>query len=634
MKSNLRQPVLPLIALTLLFGAYALLAWPALSGPFIFDDFPNLQNIAILNNGISFERIREYLAAFIGSPGRPLAALSFLLNATHWPTDPYSFKATNLLIHLINGGLLYGLIRQWQRAAPMLPQHLAWPLLVVAIWLLHPLQLSAQMLVVQRMTLLSASFCLIGLWAYSALLMRAKSILDAFMALAALGLCTILAFLCKENGALLPLLAWVVNATLLREPLARQTPKVRRMIAAGSILPSIAVFYSLLQTATQANAFTSREFNLYERLLTQAHVLGDYIRHILLPRLSGSGLYFDDYPISRSLFAQPSTSILILAFLGLIVFAVLNRDRRPLLSFGILWFFAGHAMESSFLPLELYFEHRNYLPLLAFAMLLSTIPFRLPDRRAVAFGLLGLWMALLALITGLQAPVWGDAQRLVHTWASEKPHSLRATQELARYHYDAGNPQEAVNVLAKARAQGMRHADLPLSLLLAKCWQPQVQLPIDAYKASLNALQNAPFTTSTLSNLKLLRQSVQNGQCPKTINDAQWIKLSDVMLTQPKYRALAEANIRIERANFYIAKRDLNATMREFEAAYAAAPNVPLSLRVAEVLISAGLLDEAEAWIRKGMEAPQPFFDRMIYDQTDESRKLLALIDEAQKNIQ
>ena len=267
-------------------------------------------------------------------------------------------------------------------------------------------------------------------------------------------------------------------------------------------------------------------------------------------------------------------------------------------------------------------------------MLLSAIPFQLPDRRAVAFGLLGLWMALLVLITGLQAPVWGDAQRLVHTWASEKPHSLRATQELARYHYDAGNPQEAVNVLARARAQGMRYADLPLSLLLAKCWQPQVQLPLDAYTASLNALHSAPFSTSTLSSLKLLRQSVQNGQCPDTLNEEQWLALSETMLAQPKYRTLAESNIRTERANFYIAKRDLNATMREFEAAYAATPNVPLSLRTAEVLISAGLLDEAEAWIRKGMDAPQPFFDRMIYDQTDESRKLLALINTARMNTQ
>lgn len=631
MNTDLRQTLLPLTALMLIFGCYTLLAWPALSGPFIFDDFPNLQNIAILNDGITFEKVREYLASFLDSPGRPLAALSFLLNATHWPTEPYSFKVTNLIIHLINGGLLYGLLRKWQRAAGDLPRHMAWPLLAVAIWLFHPLQLSAQMLVVQRMTLLSASFCLIGLWAYTGLLMRAKTTCDAFIALTALGACTILAFLCKENGALLPLLALVANATILRPLIEQQTTGARRLLAAGCILPAAVLMAGMVHVAMQPNAFTHRDFGLYERLLTQLHVLGDYIRHILLPRLSGSGLYFDDYPITRALFDHTSTALLAIGMFAAALFALLQRRRRPLLSFGILWFFAGHAMESTLLPLELYFEHRNYLPLLAFAMVFSAIPFRLQGRASIGFGLLGLWLALLVLITGLQAPVWGNSQRLVHTWASEKPYSLRATQELARYHYDAGNPQEAVDVLASAYARGIPYADLPLSMLLAKCWQPHVKLPFQAYIKSLEALHSSPFSTSTLTSLKHLRQSAQNGQCPDTIDGAQWLELSDVMLAQPKYRALAAGNIHIERANYFIAKRDLNGTMREFEAAYAAAPSVPLSLRIAEVLISAGLLDDAEAWITKGMSAPQPLFDRLMYDQTVKSRRLLAILADARK---
>jgi hypothetical protein len=631
MKTDYRQTLLPLTALILLFGSYALLAWPALSGPFIFDDFPNLQNLAILNSGVTVEKVREYLASFLDSPGRPLAALSFLLNATHWPAEPYSFKVTNLVIHLINGGLLYGLLRQWQRAAPVLPQHVAWPLLAVAIWLFHPLQLSAQMLVVQRMTLLSTSFCLIGLWSYTALLMRAKNTHGAFLALAALGTCTLLAFLCKENGALLPLLAWVANATILRPLIERQTTGAKRLLAVGCTLPVAALMAGMIHVAMQPNAFAHRDFGLYERLLTQLHVLGDYIRHILLPRLSGSGLYFDDYPITRALFDHASTVLLALAMLTAALFALLQRKRWPLVSFGILWFFAGHLMESTLLPLELYFEHRNYLPLLAFAMVLSAIPFRLQERASIGFGLIGLWLALLALISGLQAPVWGDAQRLVHTWASERPASLRATQELARYHYDAGNPQQAVDVLAKAYARGMPYADLPLSMLLAKCWQPQVNLPFEPYKKSIDALHNAPFSTSTLTSLKYLRQSAQNGQCPDTIDGSQWLELSEAMLAQPKYRVLAAGNIHIERANYFIAKRDLNGTMREFEAAYAVAPSVPLSLRIAEVLISAGLLDEAEAWITKGMSAPQPLFDRLMYDQTMKSRRLLVMLAEARK---
>ena len=43
----------------------------------------------------------------------------------------------------------------------------------------------------------------------------------------------------------------------------------------------------------------------------------------------------------------------------------------PLVSFGIAWFLVGHGMESTFLPLEIVHEHRNYLPL--FGILLAVV---------------------------------------------------------------------------------------------------------------------------------------------------------------------------------------------------------------------------------------------------------------------
>ncbi len=53
-----------------------------------------------------------------------------------------------------------------------------------------------------------------------------------------------------------------------------------------------------------------------------------------------------------------------LFILGLILTALVRRKKWPLFAFAVLWFFAGHALESTFLPLEYFFEHRNYLPLL------------------------------------------------------------------------------------------------------------------------------------------------------------------------------------------------------------------------------------------------------------------------------
>ena len=69
--------------------------------------------------------------------------------------------------------------------------------------------------------------------------------------------------------------------------------------------------------------------------------------------------------------------------------------------------------------------------------------------------------------------------------------------------------------------------------------------------------------------------------------------------------------------------------MHEFEAAYAARPTVELSQKAAEVLLSAGLTDEAAKWLENGLKLKQPFFDSLMYDPKDYSRNLLKAIESA-----
>ena len=38
------------------------------------------------------------------------------------------------------------------------------------------------------------------------------------------------------------------------------------------------------------------------------------------------------------------------------------RRRYPLLLLALLFFLVGHSMESTVIPLEMVYEHRNYLP--------------------------------------------------------------------------------------------------------------------------------------------------------------------------------------------------------------------------------------------------------------------------------
>ncbi len=626
----LRKNALILSAvLLLILLTYASLAWSALSGPFVFDDYPNLQNLELLGDDVS-GNLGRYLASFIGSPGRPIAALSFLINDTAWPSEPFSFKYTNLMIHLLNGVLLFGLLRQLTKTCPALPQSPFWPLLAMAAWLFHPLQLSAQMLVVQRMTLLSATLCFIGLWGYIALLQRTKSVLSAFATLSVLGSCTILAFLSKENGALLPLFAWVLNATLLRELLAGKSLAIRRFIQWACILPSLAVFAAVLYMATRPGTFLSREFNMAERLMTQMHVLADYLRHILMPRLSGSGIYFDDYPVTRSWTQPISTALLAIGFIASVVFAIIKRHRFPALSFGILWFFAGHVLESSILDLELFFEHRNYLPLLGPVLILSAWAFRSRIRQRVSITLFSLWLLLLGTITGLQAPVWGNAELMATLWTKENPLSLRSAQTLAKHRYDAGLRQEALDGLMQAYDRGVDGADLPMSALLAKCWNPSLILSRDVYSETLASVKTSYYSNSALKNLMLLRQAAQDGSCPEIMGQSRWLVLSEALLSNSKFTRVSESYIRVERAKLFTHQRDLGLTMAEYERAYAVSPSVELSQKIAETLFSAGLVEEGLVWLESGSKLNQPLFDSLLYDPR---KKSLEAIDKIKKAI-
>jgi tetratricopeptide (TPR) repeat protein len=629
-KKILYQITASIIFLALLV-LYYIITKPALNGVFLFDDFSNLQNLKLISGQWDEAHIRSYLVSFPGSPGRPISALSFLVNDEAWPSNPYGFKFTNLMIHLLNSILLFGLLRQLAITCPNMPQSLLWPLLAMAAWLFHPLQLSAQMLVVQRMTLLSATFSFAGLWAYTYFINKTSNALHAFITTAALGLATILAFLSKENGALLPLLAWALNATLLSTLLSSKSKTIQRIISTSCIVPSLLVIAGIIAMGIGTNAYSIREFTLIERLYTQSHVLIDYIQKIIMPRLSGSGIYHDDYPIYRSL-GQQLTWLCITGLAGLFIFSVWIRKRHPIISFAVLWFFAGHAMESSFVALELYFEHRNYLPLLGPILALSAWPFLLSRHiKKIALTIFSIWLVILITITALQSPVWGTHALMATFWAKEKPQSLRATQELARFHYENQEPQQAVDVLMGAYSRGIQVSDLPMGALLTKCWVPSIKTNEDIYVISRQAIIMTRHSNASLDALKRLREAMSENQCPELLDQKKWWDLTELMLNNKYYKNNSESFIRIERAKTFIQTRDLNGAMHELEIAYSIDPSTELSQKIAEILISAGLIDEAIIWLRKGLLVKRPYFDELISNEKEYSRKLINILEHHRK---
>jgi protein O-mannosyl-transferase len=351
-----------------------LLTWcvyrPGLSGGFLFDDFINLNALGSsgpIDNWASFWR---YLTSGTADPtGRPIALLSFLIDARDWPADPRHFLRTNLIIHMINGALLYALLRFLGRALgdESETKLTAAPLLAAALWLMHPLFVSTTLYAVQREAMLPATFVLLGLITYSrGRVSFATTEAQRGLMLMWVGIClgTMLALLCKANGMLLPLLAWVLEATVFCGlPKLRAGSEAARSLFRAKLwllwVPSGAVLVYLSHfLADWTSTPAGRAWTIGQRVLTEPRILLDYLQLLLVPRSVSSGLFNDNYQASHGLF-QPATTVLsLLMVIACLLLALRYRAKFPALAGAVLFFFAGQALESSSVPLELYFEHR------------------------------------------------------------------------------------------------------------------------------------------------------------------------------------------------------------------------------------------------------------------------------------
>lgn len=446
------QFLLPGICFYVLLAVTLWVYWPGLDGPFLFDDFANLPALGEYGEIRDGQGLIRYLAGGIAGPtGRPISLLSFLLNDTTWPSQPWPFKYTNLLIHVLNGTLLFWLCLKIIRLnnLPSLNRQAEWLALMTAgLWLLHPLYVATTLYVVQRMAMLAALFSLCGLllyvWGREWLSQRPLSAY-ALMTLA-VGPCTLLAVFSKENGALLPLLLGVVEYTVLRHQTRLQATPHRYWTGLFFGLTALAtVIY--LGRFLFAGFFATRGFTALERGMTEARALTTYLYHLAIPKLYAGTLFTDDFVLSHGLLDPPSTLWAGLAVLSLIAAALWVRRSYPLASLAVLFFFTGHLLESTIAPLDLYYEHRNYLPAIFLFLPLAYAA----ERHGKTLSLSAL--ALLLLMGGFTyatAKLWSSERDLLLFWAAQHPDSIRAQRFAADFYYRHRQYEKAAEVLTLA----------------------------------------------------------------------------------------------------------------------------------------------------------------------------------------
>ena len=428
----MRSPVLGAwIALALLT---ILVYLPGLPGGFAFDDY----EVIVKNSALALPAWSStaLLDAAFSEPAtglfmRPLAMLTFALNRTLNGPEALAFKLTNLTIHMLNALLVLALMR---RLLPLMVPSLplagtAW--ICAALWAVHPINLSAVLYVVQRMTALAATFTLATLVLYAQARTRhlaGQPPVRAWWLLATVS--AVLALLTKETAASVLLYLFVIEAAVFR---LRGPERLRRGYIVVAICCGL-IGAGVLVTFPDAlfGAYRVRSFTLSERLFTEARIVVDYLRLLVLPIPGDFTLFHDDIALSHGLFSPPATA----AALGVLLLMLTSAwwPRPAFVMFGCYWYLAGHLLESSVLPLELMHEHRNYLPALGpIVALVCAAQHGLQrlDRRAMAVPMSALALLVLAAATTLRAAVWCDPDVQIEFELAHHPQS-------ARLNYDAG----------------------------------------------------------------------------------------------------------------------------------------------------------------------------------------------------
>ncbi|MGH8114926.1 MAG: hypothetical protein ACREPS_07745, partial [Rhodanobacteraceae bacterium] len=89
--------------------------WPGLSGGWVFDDYPNIADNGAIHITPGHSTLIAWVNAALSSPAsflhRPLASITFAANWYFGGGNPWPYKFTNVVIHVINGVLVFCMLR-------------------------------------------------------------------------------------------------------------------------------------------------------------------------------------------------------------------------------------------------------------------------------------------------------------------------------------------------------------------------------------------------------------------------------------------------------------------------------------------------------------------------------------------
>jgi len=290
---------------------------------------------------------------------RPVAQFSFALNYYFHGLNVLGYHIVNILIHLITAMFLFLFIREVLTLPKLRERYgdYAWQIAGIAtlLWAINPVQLTNVTYIVQRQNSLCGLFYALGFYFY----IRARKSKSGHLYVFS-GLAIVMAMASKENAIL------ALPAIALFEVMFFGITRKKLIVFAGFVVAGILLTLAVqgpetFGTESLMKGYAKRDFTLGQRLLTEPRVVVFYIMLLLFP-YHGLLSLTHVVPLSYGLIDPPET-IVGLAIIALILaLAALKIRKHPLICFCVFFFFLNHLVESTVIPLELVYEHRNYIP--------------------------------------------------------------------------------------------------------------------------------------------------------------------------------------------------------------------------------------------------------------------------------
>lgn len=538
------------LALAFAVAMLVLVYQPGLGGSFLLDDRHNIElNEDIQISDLSFASLSSaWEGGKTGGLGRPVSYLSFALTQFFMDGSAYSFKLTNVVLHVLNMVLVMGfatsLLRFWgesQQLAITRRQILLLGWVIGFLWALHPLQVSTVLYAVQRMTILSTMFTVAALWLYIVWRTQLhKEGVFRWVAPLLMLVLVSLGVLSKENAILF---FGFIGALELFSYRQLRMDGVGRLYSnifwlAALIAVVFAIGYLHFFQNWYAGSYQARNFDLTDRLMTQSRMMFIYLQWILFPSIDQYGLFHDDIAISRGLLSPATTLWSMLGLFSLVGAALAFRRTLPWLGYGICFYLIGHSLEGSFIPLELVFEHRNYLPSLGVIIVVVIVLFnlsRLLNTRARVYSVIAIVaIVFLASMTYLRSMEWSSYFGQISAATERQPLSPRAnwamgiwylqthSQELAMGINDPGLYQRGKEYALKAANADDEYVSSLLGLILFH-FQHGREYPQEWLYDAGGRLENSPYRVGTDDYFRQMIKCTQSDECYAVRSDVDYL---------------------------------------------------------------------------------------------------------------